>query len=167
MAAEPAGCCLQDEAGGAGRGGSALITKTCAGAELWFARCSAPGPMRQTSATECFRSEAEVLFAGLRSFRFRSRSFCCPRFRSTAAGFFCRYCFQYSGLRARHFRGLSRQPSRYSGRRQVCPGDSRCAALADTPLRRKRSGGPGTSRAGNSFDSSCNAVHPYNRRCLT
>ena len=45
------------------RGGSASKTQTCAEAELLFARCSHPGPTSQTSAAECFRSRAELLFA--------------------------------------------------------------------------------------------------------
>ncbi len=42
--------------------------------------------MSQTCAAEYFKSRAEVLFARLHSFRFRSRSFCCCRFRSTPGG---------------------------------------------------------------------------------
>ena len=70
-------------------GASASITQTCAGAELLFARLLGPAPTSQTSAAECFRSRAEVLFARLRRRCFRSRSFCCWRFRSAAAGCFC------------------------------------------------------------------------------
>ena len=44
---------------------------------------------------------------------------------------------------------------------------SRCAASAGTRLRRRRTGGAETLKAGKPFDSSGNAVHPYNRRCLT
>ena len=70
---------MQDGSAGTGRGGSVLMTKTCAGAELLFARCATSAPMSQTFAAEYFKSKAEVLFARLHSFRFRSRSFCCRR----------------------------------------------------------------------------------------
>jgi len=85
-ASKPEGCCLQDEDAGFRGEASASITNTCAGAELLFARNSAPAPTSQTAAAECFRSRAEVLFARLCRCCLRSRSFCCWRFRSTVLG---------------------------------------------------------------------------------
>ena len=52
-------------------------------------------------------------------------------------------------------------------RRRSFSGDSRCGAFAGTRLRRRRPGGAGTSKAGRSAGSRGNAVHPYERRCLT
>jgi len=58
-------------------------------------------------------------------------------------------------------------PGGIRDRRPSYSGDSQCGAFVGTRLRRTRPGRAGTSMAGKPFDSSGNAFHPYNRRCLT
>ena len=52
-------------------------------------------------------------------------------------------------------------------RRRVYAGDNRRDDGAGRRLRRRRPDGAGTSKAGRSADSSGNALHPYEWRCLT
>lgn len=58
------------------------------------------------------------------------------------------------------------RPLRIRDRRRFWRGDSRCADGAGSRLRRRLSGGVGTSKAGRPAGSRGNAVHPYERRCL-
>ena len=90
----PGRCCLQDSEAGGLRGGSASRIQTCVGTELLFARFRRPAPRSQTSAAECFRSKAELLLARSRRRCFWSRTCCCWRLRSTAAGCCSRYRHQ-------------------------------------------------------------------------
>ena len=69
VVSRPEGCCLQGGGARSRDGASASITNTWEGAELLFARNSAPAPTSQTAAAECFRSRAEVLLARLRRCR--------------------------------------------------------------------------------------------------
>ena len=115
-AARPEGCCLQDGAGRAMRGGSASITQICAGAELLFARWAAPEPTSQTCAAECFRSRAEVLFARLQQPPLAVAELLLLAVLVGGGGMFSAgIASSNRDCGMRHLRGLSRHTSRYSG----------------------------------------------------
>ena len=140
-------------------GASASITHTWPRAELLFARCSAPAPTSQTSAAECFRSRAEVLFARLRRRCLAVTELLLFPISSHRVGVFgavsppvIRDC---APATSGGYRG---RPRGIRGRRRSFPGDSRSGADADRQPRYRPSAAVGTSKFERTSDNSGNAV---------